>query len=357
MTSTFILVAVSDPAIHPEATHVAAATGHGVLDTSDPREITRLLPRAHAVLIDADTARHVATLDRRPGIHLLAADPGPVDWQAAVRAHVEDGWVLPAQAPQLLEALGHAAAPSSGGRSGEAGRGTLIAVCGAGGGAGASTLAAAMSRVALRSGPVTLVDAAEYSGGLDLLLGLEETPGVRWPELQLGEGAVAAADLRAALPTTADGIACLSAARSTVADPFRLAPEALGPVLESLAAAPGTTVIDVPVESPLLETVADACDHVVILIPAELRPAAAAARLNARLGTSRTTVTGVVRHRNWSGLSTADIADITRCPILTELGNLPRLSRTLEMDGLPERLPGLLATTARLLLENAGVTP
>ena len=56
MTSTFILVAVSDPVIHPEATHVAAATGHDVIDTIDPREITRLLPRAHAVLVDADTA-------------------------------------------------------------------------------------------------------------------------------------------------------------------------------------------------------------------------------------------------------------------------------------------------------------
>ena len=41
MSSTYILVAVGDPVIHPEATHVAAATGHGVVDTVDPREITR----------------------------------------------------------------------------------------------------------------------------------------------------------------------------------------------------------------------------------------------------------------------------------------------------------------------------
>ncbi len=352
MSSTFILVAVSDPVIHPEATHVAAATGHGVIDTLDPREITRLLPRAHAVLVDADTARHIATLDRRPGIHLLAADPGPVDWQAAVLAHAENGYVLPAQAPELLTALGHAAVPD---RSTPDGRGTLLAVCGAAGGAGTSVLAAAMARVAARSHPTTLVDAAEFSGGLDLLLGLEETPGVRWPELQLGEGAVSAADLRAALPVTGDGIACLSAARTTVDDPFRLTPEVLSPVLESLRGAPGVAVIDVPLEGTCTDAVMDACDHAVLLIPAELRPAAAAARLVARLHAARTTVTGVVRHRHWSGLSTADVGDITRCPILTELGNLPRLSRTVELGGLPERLPGQLATTARLLLENAGV--
>jgi len=34
---------------------------------------------------------------------------------------------------------------------------------------------------------------------------------------------------------------------------------------------------------------------------------------------------------------------------------VPRLSRTVELGGLPERLPGQLATTARLILENAGV--
>lgn len=352
MSSTFILVAVSDPVIHPEATHIAAATGRDVIDTIDPREITRLLPRAHAVLADAGTARHIATLDRRSGIHLLAADPGPVDWRLAVLAHAENGYVLPAQAPELLEALGHAAVPD---RSTPDGRGTLIAVCGAAGGSGTSVLAAAMARVAARSHPTTLVDATEFSGGLDLLLGLEESPGVRWPELQLGEGTVSAADLRAALPVTGDGIACLSAARTTVADPFHLTPDVLTPVLESLRGAPGVAVIDVPREGACTDAVLDASDHVVLLIPAELRPAAAAARLVARLSAARTTVTGVVRHRYWSGLSTTDIGDITRCTILAELGNLPRLSRTVELGGLPERLPGQLATTALLLLENAGV--
>lgn len=355
MSSTFILVAVSDPVIHPEATHVAAATGHGVIDTLDPRDITRLLPRANAVLVDADTAGHIATLDRRPGVHLLAADPGPVDWQAAVRAHAENGWVLPAQAPQLLEALGHLAAPGTGGEAADPAPGTVLAVCGAAGGAGTSVLAAALARTAARSHPVTLVDAAEFSGGLDLLLGLEETPGARWPELRLGEGAVSAADLRAALPTTADGIACLSAARTTLADPFRLTPEVLTPVLEALRTAPGVTVIDLPVEGPVTDAVTDACDHVVLLIPAEVRPAAAAARLVARLTAARTAVTGVVRHRHWSGLTSADIGAITRCDILTDLGNVPRLSRTVELSGLPERLPGPLATTARLVLEKAGV--
>ena len=354
MTSTFILIAVSDPVIHPEATHVAAATGHDVIDTIDPREITRLLPRAHAVLVDADTARHVATLDRRPGIHFLAADPGPVDWQTALQAHAEDAWVLPAQAPDLLAAVGHSRVPATPGPA-PGSPGVLLAVCGAAGGAGASTLAAAMARVAAGAHPVTLIDADDRSGGLDLLLGLEETPGIRWPELRLGEGTVDGADLRAALPTTSDGIACLSAARSTIADPFRLTPGLVGPVLEALRAAPGVTIIDMPGGGEVADAVADACRHVALVVPAEVRPAAAAAGLVARFTARRCTVAGVVRHRHWSGLGTGDLEKITHCDMITPLGNVPRLSRTVELGGLPDRLPGQLSATARLVLEHAGV--
>lgn len=374
MSSTYILVAVGDPVIHPEATHVAAATGHGVIDTIDPREISRLMARAYAVLVDADTAGHVATLDRRPGIHFLAADPGPVDWRAALTCHAENAYVLPAQAAELLTALGHARAPQPGRESrptpgpaapvgsghsapasGQAG-GTLIAVCGAVGGAGTSTLAAALARTVADHHPVTLIDADGHSGGLDLLLGLEDTPGARWPDLRLGEGTVAGADLRAALPTTSDGIAVLSAARSTLADPFRLGPEHLRPVLEALGGAPGITVVDLPAHGPVTQTVADTCDSFALLIPAEVRAAAAAAGLVAHLTRNRTATVGIARHRGWSGLTAEDLSRITHCQIIGELGRISRLPRAVELGGLPARLPGPLTATARLIAEDAGVT-
>lgn len=365
MSSTYILVSVGDPVLHPEATHVAAATGHGVIDTIDPREINRLLPRAHAVLVDADTAGHVATLDRRPGIHFLTADPGPVDWRAALTCHAENAYVLPAQAADLLTAIGHARAPGSGagrvpgrpaeGQASASPQGTLIAVCGSAGGAGTSTLAAAIARTAVRHQPVTLLDAGEHSGGLDLLLGLEEAPGARWPDLRLGEGAVAGTDLRAALPVTRDGIAVLSAARSTVADPFRLTGDIMRPVLEALDTSPGITVVDLPAHGAVAEAVRDACDRLVVLIPAEVRAAAAAAGLIAEFNRMRTATIGIARHRGWSGLTVEDLAKITGCPIVGELGHVSRLARVAELGGLPERLPGSLAATARLVLADVGV--
>ncbi|WP_460490798.1 septum site-determining protein Ssd, partial [Corynebacterium nasicanis] len=227
--------------------------------------------------------------------------------------------------------------------------------CGAAGGAGASTLAAALARVATRSHPTTLLDAVDHSGGLDLLLGVEETPGIRWPELRLGEGTVDAVDLRAALPVTPDGITCLSAARSTIADPFSLTPELVRPVLQALQDSAGVTIVDTPSHGPVADAVADSCDHVVLLIPAEVRAAAAAAGLVSGFGARRCTVAGVLRHRSWSGLSRADVEKITRCEILSTLGTVSRLSRSVELGGLPQRLPAPLATTARLVLESAGV--
>ncbi|MDO5668497.1 MAG: septum formation initiator [Corynebacterium sp.] len=356
MTSTFILVAVGDPVIHPEAMHVAAATGHGIVDTMDPREITRLLPRAHSVLIDADTAGHVATLDRRPGIHFLAPDPGPVDWQSALRGHAENAYVLPAQAPELLATLGHASAAGEDRQAVDMGPGTVIAVCGSSGGAGASTLAVAVARVAARSHPVTIVDADALSGGLDLLLGLEDDSGVRWPELQLGEGAVAGSDIRAVLPTTGDGIACLSAARSTIADPYRLTPQLLAPVLQALSRESGVTIVDFHPAGPLADVVVEASDRVVILIPCEVRPAAAATRLCADFISRRAAVTTIARQRYWAGLSASDVTRITGREVITSLSTLQGIPKLSELGGLPERLPGPLVTTARLVLEDAGVT-
>lgn len=370
-SEAFILVAVGDPVTHPEAMHVAAATGHQVVDTVDPRDVTRHFPRADAMLVDAETAGHVATLGRRERIYFLAPDPGPVDWRAALTCHADQAFLLPAQAPELLAELGHASAPHAGADAGPAGGrerrpgtggvgGTVIAVTGSCGGAGVSTLAGSVARLAAQgeAGAVTLVDGVGNSGGLDLLLGLEDTSGARWPDLRLGEGAVAAEDLRAALPATRDGIAVLAAARSAIADPFTLDPQAVTTVLDSLRAGTGTTVVDLPPDGLLSasgEAVLDACGQVAIVVPAEVRPAAAAARLTAQLARTRTPVAVIARHRGWSGLTPADLEKVARADVVAELGTVARLPRTVELTGLPEQLPRPLATAARAVLDEAGV--
>jgi Mrp family chromosome partitioning ATPase len=84
------------------------------------------------------------------------------------------------------------------------------AFMGGSGGVGATTLAAGLAFVAARTQRTMLIDADPRSGGLDLLLGAERTPGWRWPRLATARGHLG--DLTGQLPSI-DGIDLLSMAR------------------------------------------------------------------------------------------------------------------------------------------------
>ena len=174
-----IVVAVEDPVLHPEAMHVAAATGRPVVETCVPAEVGRASRSASAVLGDAATAA-VFTHERRDRVFFLGLDPGPVDWRRAMECHAEHAFLLPAQAPELLAMLGR--------HNRARGTARTIGVMGVCGGAGTSVLAAS---IALTGAPALLIDAVPY-GGADLLLGIENTPGARWQDLNLGDGFVGA---------------------------------------------------------------------------------------------------------------------------------------------------------------------
>ena len=224
------------------------------------------------------------------------------------------------------------------------------AVVGASGGVGASTFAAAVARTqSAVDGRALLVDAHPCSGGLDLLLGVEAEPGARWPELTVGDGSIDAADLYRALPSTPDGVAVLSAARSTVADPFRLEKDLLARVVGAAHAGEGVCVVDC---TP--ETIPDACTHVVIVVAAEVRSAASAAQLLVRLDAARRRCVVVLRQRQWASLSAAEVERIVHSTVLAELPTLRGLTRAVEIGGLPQRLPAPLRKAARAVLEEVG---
>src|SRR5699024_11490751 len=113
-------------------------------------------------------------------IYFVAPEPGPIDYEMALRSHAEQAFTLPAESTQLLQALAadpteqhHAAA-------------LRITVVGASGGVGASTLAAAIARMACaEQSTAFLIAAIPLSGGLDLLMCLEYEPGARRREISL----------------------------------------------------------------------------------------------------------------------------------------------------------------------------
>src|SRR5262249_19534242 len=79
-------------------------------------------------------------------------------------------------------------------------RGLTVGVVGGSGGAGATTFACALGQLAAREGTAVVVDLDPLGPGLDRVLGLEATEGVRWDELCQTTGRLSARALREALP-------------------------------------------------------------------------------------------------------------------------------------------------------------
>lgn len=369
-SNQMILLAVEDPVLHPEALHVAAATGRQVVESTDPVDVLRHRHRVSAVLVDTATARSLlpAAADNSTGtasggqgrgrIFLLGADPGPTDWKLAMQIHADQAFLLPAQTAELLAALGRQDTPVE---SRDQGVGTTIGVLGAVGGVGASTLAVVLAKMlAKRNGHrrgTVLLDAVPCSGGIDLLLGIEDTRGARWPDLGFRRGSIHVPDVLAALPATAEGIRVLSTARSTVADTAVLDGAELAAALDCLRAAdpPLDLIVDLH-PGELLDAALDHLDHLVLLIPAEVRAVAAAVarRLDPRL--HRVPLSVVLRHRGWSGLDAAEVEEILGAEVTAELGSVSRLARNTEMRGLDGAPPRSLATVAEAVLADLGDT-
>ncbi|WP_392543267.1 pilus assembly protein FlpE [Oryzobacter telluris] len=129
---------------------------------------------------------------------------------------------------------------------------TLLAVSGASGGLGASTLALALGRCLARAGPpVVVADLDLAGGGLEVTAGVEHLPGRRWDDLREVRGRVPAARLLATLPGEAGChvLSGLGGARPEVA------PEVVLEVVDSLLAGGVSVVLDLPVRGPLLADV------------------------------------------------------------------------------------------------------
>ncbi|KAA8724660.1 septum site-determining protein Ssd [Corynebacterium flavescens] len=351
----YILVAIADPTLRSEAVHAAAATSLEVVQAEDPRDIMRLSSSATAILADALTAPTLAGADRSalsragghtPVVFFMAADPGPINYEAALKCRARQAFILPAESTMLLGALGAVVEQSTqrGARSSPA-RGGCIAVAGTAGGVGTSTFAVALARTV---GEALLVDADPRSGGLDLLLGIESVPGARWPELNFGDGNIDANDLKRALPATSDGIAVLSQARSTVADSFQLKPAVVDGIIKAMHSDPGFIIVDCPVDA-----IPQDCHHTVLITAAEVRSAAVAQQAVLRLSSSRIPYSLVLRHRQWSGLDREDVEKLVHCPVSAEVPTIKGLMRHVETSGLPTRLPGALTKAAEAVLAEA----
>jgi secretion/DNA translocation related CpaE-like protein len=339
-------VCTADAEILDHVLRACAAAGVTPDVVEDPGAQRRAWAAAPLVLVGSDQATSLASLGlgRRDGVYVLAnVTADAADWRLGVLLGAHHVLTLPDDTQQLLDRLCDLAEVDV--------VGVIVGVMGACGGAGASTLAAGLALTASRSGTsAILVDADALGGGVQLLLGCEDAPGLRWPDLASTQGRVGASALRAALPT-ADTLPVLSW------DASGSRPIAAG-VLRGLAASARRgaelVVIDLPRH---LDTTATellrGCDRVVVVVPSQVRAVAAARSLMLGLPALCPDVRVVVRRLPHTDLTPDSVADALERPLAGIVSTHRSVARAID-EGLGPLGHGRLERTCRTLLAAVG---
>jgi secretion/DNA translocation related CpaE-like protein len=327
------LVLTSDMALLDDLLRLAAAAGVDVEVVPDPATARGMWVDSPLVVVGADAAAGVerAALPRRPGLVIVSS-------QVADDALLRTGLALGASAVLSLPTdettlVAHFTdTAESGGRGG-----SVVCIVGGRGGAGASTLAAALALTAARHRMrVVLVDADPLGGGIELAIGGEAERGLRWSELRSIRGRTSGIALRAALPTCLgmefvswDGAAGLG-----------VTPEAMRSLVQAAVRVSDLLVADVPryaddVASEVLVRSA----ATFLVVPAEVRGAAAGRRVLSRVSPLAGNIRAVVRVPGPSGLGADTVAESLGIPLFGELRPDRGLSLALE-HGLPPARSG-----------------
>lgn len=296
---------------------------------------------APLVLVGADAAEELLAHapPRRSQVHVVAHEHEDTAFRTALALGAERVLTLPSDVGWLTERLIDA---SDDGLT----PGLLIGVLGGSGGAGATTFACALGQVASRSGTAVVLDTDRLGPGVDRVLGLDATAGVRWSDLESTTGRLGARALREALPAR-DRLGALTWA------PGRSASLSLEVLRECLSAARrghDLVVVDLPRGAdPLVTDVVSRCDLVVLVVSPTVCGAASTTSTMARFG-QRGRWGLVVRGR---GLDPEEVARVTGLPLLADMADQRRVAESVDLGLGPVRYRrGPLArAAARVLAE------
>ena len=266
----------TDTALVEHVQRMAAAAAVDLDVVADLDGVRRVWASAPLVLVGADLATSLSDgrTSRRSGVVLLGTasasegEPTGELWREAVSIGAEHVVQLPDGGTWLIRRLSESAdGPSRGG--------FVTAVTSATGGCGVSTLAVSLALASQPlSGRVLLIDGDPDGGGLDLVLGAEESSGVRWADLAAAEGRLSSATLDYALPHP-EGIALLSHGREGA---VRVSAEAFDSILAAGVRGYEQIFLDVPRSAwASAPSMLDCADRVILLVPGRVRGIAAAA--------------------------------------------------------------------------------
>ncbi|MGK5680373.1 septum site-determining protein Ssd [Actinoplanes sp. URMC 104] len=321
------LVVTADPDLLDDLLRLAAAGGTKVDVAADPAAARPRYGAAPLVMIGADQldACLRARLPRRSRVAVVGH--GPVSeamWQAAGAHGVEhiaelptaESWVVDRFAEHLDQPLGR-----------------VVAVIGGRGGAGASTLAAGLAMTAIAERHRTLlIDADPLGGGLDLMFGWERRDGLRWSAIAEAGGRVDPPSLLDALPHHGD-LVLLSFDRDTVPD---VPADAMASAVDAARRGRDVIVVDLPRRLDDAGVLALECaDQAVLIVPAEVRAAAAAAGVVRMVRAHRDQLSLVVRGPAPGRLRSREIASALGLPLIGTLRPEPAIPQEVERGRPP----------------------
>ncbi|MGV0040923.1 septum site-determining protein Ssd [Mycobacterium colombiense] len=338
---------LAEPDLRAELDRVAAAAGVRVVHAGDGSPVSRKTwAAAAAVVLDARAAARCGrrVLPRRDHVTVLTvAEPETATWAAAVGVGAAHVLRLPAQEADLVRALAEAAESSRD----DGARGHAVAVIGGCGGAGASLLAVALAQAATDA---LLVDLDPWGGGLDLLLGGESAPGLRWPDLALQGGRLNWPAVRDALPRHR-GVSVLSGTRRG----YELDAGPVHAIVDAGRRGAASVICDLPRRlTDAAQAALSAADLVVVVSRCDVRACAATGALAPDLASINPNVGLVVRGPSPAGLRPAEIAEIAGLPLLASIKAQPQLAEQVDRGGLRLGRRSALAAGARQVL---GVLP
>lgn len=233
------------------------------------------------------------------------------------------------------------------------GTGAIVAVMGACGGAGATSLACAVALAARRSSRATMIcDLDPHGVGVEVALGIERADGAGWADITSSRGRLPAEALHRALPALPGGRIPVSVLGYSGGPRDAVPAELLVAVLDAGRRAGDIVIVDVPRYGGAAADAAIAsADLTALVTTADVRGCYAAVHAVRTLRELGAATGLVVRGPAPGGVGAVEIAEVTGLPLITAMRPEPGIDRALDA-GLPpgRRARGPLGRAAGQLL-------
>jgi len=329
MNAAPVLLITRDDLLLDDLLRLAAAAGVELDVAHDTTSALRSWSAAAAVLVGADQADVVGLQrpPRRDEVHVLSRGaPGDGLFRAALAVGAQDVVELPASEAWMVELLTDV-------MDGASRRAWTLGVVPGAGGAGGTTFACALAVTAARRETTVLIDLDPLGPGVDRVVGLDDSGGVRWDALLAASGRLGSRSLREALPHLG-GLAVLGWGNGS-GGPLEAA--SVREVLSAARRGHEVVVVDLPrVLDEAAVEVAARCDQLLVVAGATVPAVSSAAKVAARLRELNDRL-GAVVCRGSASLPADQVARALGLPLVAQLGRQRHLAEDVDLGLGPVR--------------------